>query len=49
MTTSIPRKVCIVAGVFPARSETFVVEHVCGLACRGYEVTVFSQGPAEGV
>ena len=44
-----PKKICIITGRFPARSETFVVEHAVGLACRGYEVCVISQGIGSGI
>lgn len=44
-----PKKICIVTGRFPARSETFVTEHAVGLAHRGYEVTVVSQGVGPGM
>ena len=44
-----PKKICIVTGRFPARSETFVTEHAVGLAHRGYEVTVVSQGVGLGI
>jgi colanic acid/amylovoran biosynthesis glycosyltransferase len=37
--------IAVVARSFPARSETFVVEHAVGLATRGHSVTVIS-GPA---
>lgn len=38
------RKIVIVVGRFPVRSETFVVEHAVGLARRGWDVTVISVG-----
>ena len=41
-------KIAVVSGVFPGRSETFVVRHVLGLAQRGHDVTVISYGPAQG-
>lgn len=44
-----PKKICIVTGRFPARSETFVVNHAVGLAHRGYEVTVVCQGVGLGM
>ena len=44
-----PKKICIVTGRFPARSETFVVNHATGLARRDYEVTVVSQGVGSGM
>ena len=44
-----PKKICIVTGRFPARSETFVTEHAVGLTHRGYEVTVVSQGVGSGM
>ncbi|MFC7338088.1 glycosyltransferase family 4 protein [Haloferula chungangensis] len=43
------KHVCILAEKFPARSETFILEHAIGLARRGYEVTVVSGGPADGI
>ena len=44
-----PKKVCIITGCYPARSETFVVEHVCGLARLGYKVSVVSLGVGDGM
>ena len=44
-----PRKICIITGRFPGRAETFVVEHAVGLAHRGYEVCVISQGIGPGI
>jgi colanic acid/amylovoran biosynthesis glycosyltransferase len=35
--------ICVLPHIFPARSETFVVEHVCGLARRGHRVTVIAR------
>ena len=43
------KKICIITGQFPARPETFVVEHAVGLARRGYDVTVLSEGVAPGI
>jgi len=42
------RNIAIIAGVFPARSETFVREHAVGMARRGWQPTVLAQavGPA---
>lgn len=39
----------IVAGEFPARSETFVRNHATGVARRGWRVGVVSSGPGEGM
>jgi colanic acid/amylovoran biosynthesis glycosyltransferase len=36
------KRICIIAGSFPARSETFVREHVLGLARRGWKVHVIA-------
>ncbi|MEZ9872034.1 glycosyltransferase [Vibrio sp. 10N.261.51.C6] len=36
------KSICIIAGSFPARSETFVREHVLGLALRGWQVHVIA-------
>ena len=38
----IKKTICIIAGSFPARSETFVREHVLGLAKRGWKVHVIA-------
>lgn len=37
-------RICVVAHLFPARSETFVLEHVMGLVKRGCDVTVIAKG-----
>jgi len=42
-------RLCVIAGNFPARSETFILEHVMGMVERGHQVTVLSRGPGEGV
>lgn len=42
-------RVCVVAHIFPARSETFVLEHVLGLARKGCQVTVISKHPDTAV
>lgn len=36
-------RICVVAHLFPARSETFVLEHVMGLVERGFDVTVVAK------
>ena len=41
--------ICVITNHFPTRSETFVVEHVLGLSRRGYQVSVISGGPGEGI
>lgn len=41
--------IAIIAGHFPARSETFILQHALGLAKRGHHVTVFSQGCGQGI
>lgn len=43
------KKICIVAGAFPARSETFIVEHAVGLARLGHDISVVSQGVGDGI
>lgn len=43
------RHVVVVVASFPARSETFVTQHVIGLIRRGYRVTVISRGVGEGI
>jgi len=35
--------ICIIAHIFPARSETFVLQHVLGMRQRGHQVTVISK------
>ncbi|MFT6792627.1 MAG: colanic acid/amylovoran biosynthesis glycosyltransferase [Rubritalea sp.] len=42
-------KICIITGHFPARSETFVLQHVLGLARRGHTVSVLSFGVGDGI
>ena len=42
-------KICVLAHLFPARSETFVREHVMGLARRGHEVTVIAREVGDGI
>ncbi|MGV2826784.1 glycosyltransferase [Myxosarcina sp. GI1(2024)] len=42
-------KVVVIAGKFPARSETFISEHVVGLAARNHQVTVLSCGVDENI
>jgi len=42
-------KIVVVAGQFPARSETFIREHVMGLANRGYCVLVVSCGRGQDI
>ena len=42
-------KICIIAGEFPARSETFIRDHALGFARRGHEVVVLSSGPGKGI
>ena len=50
VVSSIKRpKIVIVAGQFPARSETFVKNHVLRLAERGYQVSVVSCGPGKDI
>lgn len=44
-----PLRICIVAGSFPARSETFIRNHALGLAARGHQVAVVSRGPSEEI
>lgn len=44
-----PTKIIVIAGRFPARSETFIRQHVLNLADRRYCVSVISCGPDEGV
>lgn len=41
--------ISVIADRFPRRSETFITEHVVGLARRGYRVSVISHGPGEGI
>lgn len=38
-----PRHICVLTHLFPARSETFVRNHVLGLARRGHSVNVISR------
>jgi colanic acid/amylovoran biosynthesis glycosyltransferase len=42
-------KIAIITDNFPARSETFIVNHALGLRQAGHEVHVISSGPAEGI
>jgi colanic acid/amylovoran biosynthesis glycosyltransferase len=37
--------ICLIAHIFPARSETFVLQHALGLRARGHEVSVVSRDP----
>lgn len=41
--------ICVVVHLFPARSETFVINHVLGLAERGHKVAVLARERDEGV
>lgn len=41
--------ICILVHLFPARSETFVREHVVGMAKRGHQVTVISRKIGDGI
>ena len=43
------KSIVIVTGVFPKRSETFVLQHALGLAIRGWDVTVLSLGVGDGI
>ena len=43
------KKICIITGQFPARPETFVVEHAVGLVRRGYDVAVISKQIGVGI
>jgi colanic acid/amylovoran biosynthesis glycosyltransferase len=42
-------KIVIITDNFPARSETFILNHAIGLSQAGHEVHVISAGPAEGI
>jgi len=44
-----PKNICIVSGVFPARSETFVVQHALGLAERRWSVTAVAKHSGKGM
>ena len=41
-------KIAVVAGTFPALSETFVLNHITGLMDAGHEVRIFASSPPEG-
>ena len=42
-------KIAVITGKFPARSETFVKEHILGLAKRDHKVNVISCGVGESI
>jgi len=42
-------KICVLTHIFPARSETFVREHILGLARRGHDVTVIAREKDENI
>ena len=42
-------KLCILTHLFPARSETFVREHVVGMSRRGHQVTVIARNMDDGI
>lgn len=43
------RHVCVYTHYFPARSETFIREHVLGLVRQGYRVTVLAREPGNDI
>lgn len=43
------RNVCVYTHLFPARSETFIREHVTGLAKAGHQVVVLARQPGSDV
>ncbi len=47
--SSVNRHIAMVTGNFPARSETFVLNHAVGLSTRGYSVSVISAGSGDGI
>jgi len=42
-------KLCVLTHLFPARSETFVYEHVIGMQKSGYQVSVIAREVGEGI
>ncbi|WP_121967712.1 glycosyltransferase [Leptolyngbya sp. BC1307] len=44
-----PAKIIVIAGSFPVRSETFIKQHVLGLADRGYCVSAISCGSSKDI
>lgn len=43
------KKICVYTHLFPARSETFIREHVAGLARAGHRVVVVARQPSDDV